>query len=122
MNPLAHALIDGQRLAVALSDPFNQGWDLLGTAFYEPDAASFAPGPLWTVQLVSVVGGHMLGAWAGHQAEAREEGGRVPWTRQVPLVGIMVGLTVLTLWSLGRSIVTEDAPAAATLVTTQRQE
>jgi hypothetical protein len=67
---------------------------------------------VWTVQLASVVGGHMLGAWAGHVVAAleapRELAGRPLTLRQVPLAVVMVALTTLTLWSLGQAIVTSD--------------
>ena len=32
---LTYLLIDGQNILVAISDPFQQGWDLFGTAFHE---------------------------------------------------------------------------------------
>jgi hypothetical protein len=104
-----YLLIDGQRILVAISDPFQRGWDLLGTAFHEPTSDFLPPGLVWTVQLAAVVAGHMLGAWGGHvvaAAEAPEEldaaGLRL---RQLPLAVVMVGLTTLTLWSLGQAIV-----------------
>ncbi len=33
---LTYLLIDGQRIVIAISDPFQKGWDLFGTAFYTP--------------------------------------------------------------------------------------
>lgn len=112
---LTFLLGDGQRIVVALSDPFLQGWDLLGTAFYEPGTDWIPPGLLWTVVLFAVVGGHMLGAWSGHVATAR--GSRSDLRlRQVPLAILMVALTVTTLWSLGQTVVREDAPADAASV------
>ncbi len=63
---LTYLLIDGQNILVAISDPFQHGWDLFGTAFHEASGAWLPPGLVWTVQLAAVVGGHMLGAWAGH--------------------------------------------------------
>ena len=36
---LSFLLLDGQRLIVAISDPFQQAWDLFGTAFFEPSRA-----------------------------------------------------------------------------------
>ena len=63
---LTYLLISGQDILVAISDPFQQGWDLFGTAFHESSGAWLPPGLVWTVQLAAVVGGHMLGAWAGH--------------------------------------------------------
>ena len=89
---------------------------------------------MWTLQLASVVGGHMLGAWSGHVTAARDMEARrtakeardlrhrkingdtpAPHrnvrVREIPLALVMVFLTTLTLWSLGQSIVVEPAPA-----------
>jgi hypothetical protein len=133
---LTYVAIDGQYLVVALSDPFQQGWDLFGTAFFEPSADWVPPGLVWTVQLAAVVGGHMLGAWAGHvtaqrdmeaAAQARPQRDlrhrkihdepaprrRDVRKREIPLAIVMVALTTLTLWSLGQAIVVEDVEGAA---------
>jgi hypothetical protein len=113
-----YLLIDGQRIVVALADPLQQGWDIgnFGWAFYEPTSGFLPPGFVWTIQLAAVVGGHMVGAWAGHVVSAREAGAareaRAHRQREVPLAVIMVALTTLTLWSLGQALVVE-APAAA---------
>ena len=112
---LTFLLGDGQRIVVAISDPFLQGWDLFGTAFYEPGTDWIPPGLLWTVVLLAVVGGHMLGAWSGHVATARNSRSDLR-LRQVPLAMLMVGLTVTTLWSLGQTVVREDTEAASTPV------
>lgn len=104
-----YVVIDGQRIVVAISDPLQTGADLFGTAFYEPSGAWLPPGLVWTLQLAAVVGGHMLGAWAGHVVAALEAppglAGRRLAVRQVPLAVVMVALTTLTLWSLGQAMV-----------------
>jgi hypothetical protein len=104
-----YLLIDGQRILIAISDPFQRGWDLFGTAFHEPTSDFLAPGLVWTVQLAAVVGGHMLGAWGGHVVAAAEAPPELDAAglrlRQLPLAVVMVGLTTLTLWSLGQAIV-----------------
>jgi hypothetical protein len=69
---LTYLLIDGQRIVIAVSDPLQKGWDLFGTAFYVPQSAWIPPGLVWTMQLAAVVGGHMLGAWAGHVTALRD--------------------------------------------------
>lgn len=116
---LTYLLIDGQRIMIAISDPFQRGWDLFGSAFYQPSGAWLPPGLVWTVQLAAVVGGHMLGAWGGHVMAALEAPRGMSMstlrTRQVPLAVVMVGLTTLTLWSLGQAIVvTPKEPATPT--------
>lgn len=113
---LTYVLIDGQRLAVAISDPFQRGWDLFGTAFFEPTGDWLPPGLVWTIQLAAVVGGHMLGAWGGHVVAALEaprhlSPGQVR-ARQIPLAIVMVALTTLTLWSLGQALVVTPEDAA----------
>jgi hypothetical protein len=126
---LTYLLIDGQRILIAISDPFQQGWDLFGTAFHAPTGAFLPPGLVWTIQLASVVGGHMLGAWGGHVAAARDIEGDVTDTaarasaedtravrlRQVPLAVVMVALTTLTLWSLGQAIVVNPDETAVVI-------
>lgn len=119
---LTYLLIEGQRIVVAISDPFQQGWDLLGTAFFEPGGDWLPPGLVWTFQLLAVVGGHMIGAWAGHASAGLAAVGegraasseRATRLRQVPLAIVMVVLTSITLWSLGQAVVKEptEVPAA----------
>jgi hypothetical protein len=113
---LTYLLIDGQAILIAASDPFQRGWDLFGTAFYEVNGTWLPPGLVWTVQLAAVVGGHMLGAWAGHVVAALDappglSAGALR-TRQLPLAVVMVALTTLTLWSLGQAIVVTPEEAA----------
>jgi hypothetical protein len=109
---LTYLLIDGQRIVIAISDPLQQGWDVFGTAFHVPSGDWLPPSLIWTLQLAAVVGGHMLGAWAGHvvaQLTSEREAGRSARidvrVRQVPLAVVMVALTTVTLWSLGQAIV-----------------
>jgi len=106
---LTFLLLDGQRLVIALSDPLQQGWDLLGTAFHEPKIDWLPGAVLWGIQLTAVVAGHMVGAWAGHAAAVAGQGrgaDRAALVRQqLPLAALMVTLTVVTLWSLGQQVV-----------------
>lgn len=120
---LSLLLNDGQRIAVAISDPLQQGWDLFGTAFYEPSLAFIPASAFWGIQVGAVIVGHIVGAWAGHAAAARQRGrdhGRGRASRaaqrraevraQLPLAILMVGLTALTLWSLGQALVFTAEP------------
>ena len=114
---LTYLLIDGQRILIAISDPFQKGWDLLGTAFWQPSGAWLPPGLIWTLQLAAVVGGHMLGAWGGHVVAAADAPAGISAAalrrRQLPLAVVMVGLTTLTLWSLGQAILVTPTTASA---------
>ena len=100
---LTYLLIDGQRIVAAINDPLVRGDNLLpfDLAFYEPVA--FLPAAVvWSIQLAAVVGGHIVGAWAGHAALAEE--GRTDAVQQLPLAALMVVLTSVTLWSLGQAV------------------
>ena len=59
---------DGQRIVTILSDPFNAGWNLFGTATYEPNETFLPFGIVWAIELIAVVGGHVFGAVMGHRA------------------------------------------------------
>ncbi len=116
---LTYLLVSGQLIVVALSDPLQRGWDLFGTAFYEPSTDWLPPGLVWTLQLAAVVGGHMMGAWGGHAAAAASAppgtDARSLRLRQVPLAVVMVALTTLTLWSLGQELVVTPEEMATLL-------
>lgn len=116
---LTYLLIDGQNILIAISDPFQRGWDLFGTAFHEADGSWLPPGFVWTLQLSAVVGGHMLGAWAGHVAATLYAplglDHRAIRAREIPLAVVMVILTTVTLWSLGQAIVVEPETARAVI-------
>jgi hypothetical protein len=112
---LTYLLIDGQRILIAISDPFQKGWNLFGTAFHTPTGDWLPPGLIWTIQLAAVVGGHMLGAWGGHVVAAADAPAGISATalrrRQIPLAVVMISLTTLTLWSLGQAIVVTQESA-----------
>lgn len=114
---LTYLVIDGQNILIAISDPFQRGWDLFGTAFHEASGDWLPPGLVWTIQLAAVVGGHMLGAWAGHVTAAINapsgRDGRALRAREIPLAVVMVSLTTITLWSLGQTIVVDAAADGA---------
>ncbi|MEO8570576.1 MAG: hypothetical protein ABI553_02655 [Chloroflexota bacterium] len=106
---LTYLLINGQAILIAISDPLQKGANLFGTAFHAPTGDWLPPGLVWTIQLAAVVGGHMLGAWGGHVVAAAEAPPGISAgglrRRQLPLAIVMVGLTTLTLWSLGQAII-----------------
>ena len=116
---LTYLLVDGQRIIAAFNDPLLRGNNLLpfDLGFYQPQP--FLPAAVvWSIQLAAVVGGHVVGAWAGHAALV-EEGLRVAPRRQLPLAALMVALTSLTLWSLGQAALSptvQPQPAASASV------
>jgi hypothetical protein len=115
---LTYLLVDGQKIILAINDPLQRGTNLLpgDLGFWQP--TSFIPTSIvWTIQLAAVIGGHVVGAWAGHtvlvQDEARghRPGARSPLARQLPLAVLMVCLTSVTLWSLGQAVIVTAPPS-----------
>ncbi|HEX2049738.1 MAG TPA: hypothetical protein VHJ34_03795 [Actinomycetota bacterium] len=90
----------------ALSDPLALGWNVLGTAhLFE----GFEPSPklVWWIEIVLVVGGHVLGVLVAHRAAWRLSTSYHRAVRsQYALTALMVGYTAATLWLLAQPLVT----------------
>ena len=80
---------------------------------FEPTDEWLSSSVVWTVQVIAVVLGHVVGAWLGHAAVRERRRAGEP-TAQWPLAALMIAMTVLALWSLGQNLtfVAEAAPAA----------
>jgi hypothetical protein len=114
---LAFLLVDGQRIILAINDPLLRGDNLLplDLGFWEPSL--FLPtAVLWSIQLGAVVGGHILGAWAGH-AVLEEGPNRRSARLQMPLAALMIVLTSVTLWSLGQAVLIEEPAEVSARIT-----
>ncbi|WP_049558323.1 hypothetical protein [Nonomuraea sp. SBT364] len=93
-------VIEGQRAFILASDPLDTGLDLLGTAARTVDEAVVAPGTIATVQVLSIVAGHVLGVIAAHDRSVRLFAPARAVAGQIPLFILMVcytlgGLTLL---------------------------
>lgn len=98
-------MIEGQRLYGHISDPFGVGWDLFGTAGVTPDPTVVDARFLWLFSLFVIVAGHVIAVWLAHLAAHREQGGRAVVAPQFPMLILMVGYTVFSLWIIGQPIV-----------------
>ncbi len=89
-----------------LSDPFDLGWNLFGTA----DALQgFFPSPalVWILEIVIIVGGHILGVLAAHRNAVRlGRSHRAAVRSQYALTALMSVFTITTLWLLSQPLVT----------------
>lgn len=89
-----------------VSDPLGWGWDLFGTARYRVDLALVGPRLEWAVAVSAVVIGHILAVYLAHAVAAGTFGERRTALRsQIPMLGFMVGYTMLSLWILSQPIV-----------------
>lgn len=89
-----------------LSDPFERGWNLLGTShLFE----GFLPSPklVWFLEIALIVGGHIIGVLAAHRAAVQlAPDHRSAVKSQYALTALMSGYTIVTLWLLAQPLVT----------------
>lgn len=95
---LAHYLsllvLEGQRTLINLSDPLGLGWNVFGTA-------ELGINQLWlgtpqltaTIQLLAIVGGHVVGVLVAHELSLRALPAQRRISGQLPLLAVMVGYT-----------------------------
>jgi len=102
----SYLLIQGQLIVPLLSDPFGFGWDLFGTASYRINIAVVGARFAWFVAVGSIVLGHIIAVYLAHVIALRNL--KEPTTAlrsQYPMLGLMVGYTVISLWIIAQPIV-----------------
>ena len=95
--------LDGQLTYILASDPFGRGWNLFGTAQNAVDYTAVSPRTISLVQVVAIVGGHILGVVLAHDRAVRLAGpGHRVAARvsQYPLLAVMVIFTLGGLFLL----------------------
>jgi hypothetical protein len=102
--------IGGQYAIPRLSDPLGYGWNLFGTANYQVDIGVVTPRLQWTVAVVSVVVGHLIAVYLSHVTAMRVfRSRRAALRSQIPMVLLMIGYTMISLWILSQPIVETGA-------------
>ena len=93
----------GQFAILLASDPLGRGWNLFGTADYQPNLTILTPNKVWYVQVGALVVGHVAGLAVAHdRAVALFERRGDALRSQLPLLALMVLYTVGGLWVLSR--------------------
>ena len=92
-------IFEGQSLVSAASDPFSLGWDLFGTRSYK---INFFLGalPVWYIQVVAIVLGHVAGVVLAHDRALVDFKGARAMRSQYAMLLLMVLLTTLGLFIL----------------------
>ncbi len=103
-------VIQGQLIIRLASDPFGLGWNLFGTGRYRPDIGIVGARFAWHTAVIAIVAGHIAAVWVAHSIALREYPTRRQAVRsQLPMLLLMVGYTVLSLWIIAQPIV-ETSP------------
>ncbi len=98
--------IQGQLIVKLASDPFGYGWDLFGTAEWQVQISIVSARLVWFVGVGAIVIGHVIAVYVAHVISMRKMESRAAAMRsQYPMVALMVGYTVVSLWIVAQPIV-----------------
>lgn len=93
------------RLIEYLSDPFDKGWNLIGTRTLFDD---YLPSPalVWFIEIFLIIGGHVLGVLLAHRIAARHAVSHGEAVKsQIALTILMSFFTITTLVLLGQPLI-----------------
>jgi hypothetical protein len=101
-----YLLIQGQMIVSLVSDPFGWGWNLFGTAGFDPRYGIVGAGFVWYSQVALIVVGHVIAVYLAHSISLRllRDPGRA-FRSQLPMLVLMVLYTITSLWILAQPIV-----------------
>jgi len=91
------AVFEGQKLFIQMSDPFDRGWNLLGSADGYINYRVVGPTVLAAIQALGIVGGHLAGVIVGHDRALATLRKKDDVTGQLPLVILLASLTAIAL-------------------------
>ena len=98
--------IAGQFIIPLISDPFGYGWDLFGTTLYRIDIGLVDARFLWYFSVSAIVIGHIIAVWVGHvTAYSVFRDASAARRSQYPMLVLMIGYTMLSLWILAQPII-----------------
>jgi hypothetical protein len=97
--------IAGQFIIPLVSNPFGYGWDLFGTTLYRIDIGLVDARFIWYLAVAAIVTGHMIAVWIGHvTAYVIFHEASATRRSQYPMLALMIGYTMLSLWILAQPI------------------
>jgi hypothetical protein len=103
---LSFFLLAGQLVIPLASDPFGLGWDLLGTALHRIDVGLVDARFIWYTAVSAIVTGHVVAVYLAHTTATRIFGNGLTAVRsQYPMLFLMVGYTMISLWILAQPVV-----------------
>ena len=92
-------LIQGQMIVPLASDPFGFDWDLFGTANHRVNFMLVSSNFYWVISVFSILVGHIIAVFLSHTIAFRLiKSQRYAIRSQYPMLALMVGYTVASLW------------------------
>ena len=101
----SYLFVQSQGIIPLLADPLGKGWHLLPTAAYRPSFALVQAQTVWYAQIVLIVLGHIIAVYLAHlRAGERFRTSGNALLSQYPMLLLMVGYTMTSLWILAQPI------------------
>ncbi len=98
-------VLSGQLIVPLLSNPFGWDWDLFGTVDHRPNISIINARAVWFVGVGAIVVGHIVAVYLSHLIAVRTMRTRARTLRsQYPMLVLMVGYTVVSLWIVAQPI------------------
>ena len=111
---LSYLLVQGQYIIRLISDPFGWGWDVFGTRGYRINIGIVGARFGWYTAVITIIVGHVLAVYLAHIVAIRIlRDHAVALRSQYPMLVLMIGYTVMSLWILAQPIV-EGSPSGPT--------
>ncbi|MCZ6825907.1 MAG: hypothetical protein O7D88_00185, partial [Gammaproteobacteria bacterium] len=89
-----------------ISDPLGIGWDIFGTSLYVVNIAVVNARFIWITSVVAIVTGHIAAVYLSHVMALRVfQDRRAALRSQIPMLFLMVGYTMLSLWIMAQPVV-----------------
>jgi hypothetical protein len=96
-----------QYLISLVSDPFGFGWDLFGTKNHFVRIGWVDARAVWYISIGAIVIGHVIAVYLAHCVALQAHSDRRAALRsQWPMVALMIGYTMTSLWIIAQPIVT----------------
>ncbi len=103
---LSFLMIVGQYMIPLISDPLGIGWDIFGTSLYVVNIAVVNARFIWITSVVAIVTGHIAAVYLSHVMALRVfQDRRAALRSQIPMLFLMVGYTMLSLWIMAQPVV-----------------
>lgn len=99
-------IVSGPQMLSLISDPFNLGWNVFGTAGLIQNELILGAKFVWFVEIGFILLAHIFGVWYAHVLALNIfSDPKIAFKSQYPLVILMVFYTALTLWLISQPLV-----------------
>jgi hypothetical protein len=95
----SYLLTNIQILFQEISDPFDKGWNIFGTAHISANPSLLSPYTVWYIELSAIVIGHIVAVYVAHKIASRIYSSHAAVVQsQLPMIILMVLYTIISLW------------------------